>query len=81
MFYGPTRIDNDDERDVVLRPIWAAADVALRLVSDQKATTLLAHRARAAVLLEWDAGALVSTQDSGERRLILALAADLIRAA
>lgn len=77
-FYGPARIVDDDERDAVMGPIWVEADVVLRSICDLPATTMQGHQARAATMLNWNAGALLSGQDTIENRLALALAADLL---
>ena len=80
-FYGDTRIVDDDERDRLLEPLWALADPVLHRVYDLPATTLDGHRARAAILLAWDAGTLLgaaAADDLIEARLTLALAVDLL---
>ena len=49
--YGPNAIEDDEERDVALRPNEAERRRLVRLVCDLRATTLQGHLARVRVVM------------------------------
>lgn len=82
LFEGPGRIEDDDERDEAIGPIWARQVPLLEQICARRATTLAGHRARAAAYWLWDGGELAwraraAGEGSLDDRLLAALVADL----
>ena len=77
------RVAADDTLEQALAALHKAASSALAVVWTHRATTPEGHRARAAAILAWDEGDLISlVRQHGilQDRLMLALLADLVGA-
>lgn len=77
----PNRVSDDDERDELLAPLVDEQVAVLDAVCEARATTLTAHRARAASFFLWDGGELAWRAHADgflEDRLLCALLRDLV---
>ena len=77
-FYGPESVIDDEQRDLVIGPLWKEAESIIHSIADRPATTPHGHQARAAVVLSWSADAMLGARETAESRLALAFACDLL---
>ena len=82
LYEGPTRIINDDERDIALAPIRDEQERLLTPLMDLRAQTLAGARARLQTLLLWDKDLAPEDDAAAEgdyvnHRLLAALLRDL----
>ena len=78
LYTGPTRVEDDAERDALLAPLQDEQEPFLEKVCDLRATTLAGHMARAHTLALWDKEALQPAGASWNSYIAAALVRDLL---
>ena len=78
LYTGPTRVEDDAERDALLAPLQDEQEPFLEKVCDLRATTLAGHMARAHTLALWDKEALKPADASWNSYISAALVRDLL---
>ena len=77
LYAGPTRIEDDDERDLALVPIEAQQEPLFNRICATPAVTPEGARAKAAALVAWAPDYLTPESGCWDDRLMASLLADL----